>query len=135
MGNDASLKHVQVFVKSNRLLGNYLLWKMNIDLIELFLKKRWLNLRKYFDFGHTTKKRCQSGKFEFPALTVNNLLKLSAQVQDFFCNVTKVIIPFDIKPPSINEVLLSKSVVIAYTVYFTLDKYLVHEYNAIEYHN
>ena len=49
--------------------------------------------------------------------------------------MTQVIIPFDIKPPLINEVLLSKSVVIAYTVYFTLDEHLVHEYNALEYHN
>ena len=66
-----------------------------------------------------------SKKFEFPALYSKQLLQFSAQLRDlapFFCNVTKVIIPFDIKPPLINEVLLSKSVVIAYTVYFTLDE-------------
>ena len=64
---------------------------------------------------------------------------LSAQGRDLapiFCNVTKVKMPSEIKPPLMNEVqLLSESVVIAYTVYFTLHEYLVHEHNAIEYHN
>ena len=63
---------------------------------------RWLNLRRYFEFGPIANKRwqitTQSRKLEFPA---HLLFKFSAEGSDlapFIGNMTKPKIPSEIKP-------------------------------------
>jgi hypothetical protein len=56
----------------------------NIALAESRLLLRWLNFRRYFDYGVIVNKRCQEvpENLNFPPITVNNLFKFPAQGSD-----------------------------------------------------